>query len=371
MGYLIFIEGVIIIFKKFSFWILVILVVLVGFFFFRRYYTPVEVKGVSVKRQNLEVTVTATSTGIVKSDIEVNITAQRTGKIAKLYIEEGDMVKAGGMIAELDKSEVEAHLKKAQADLKKTEVDLSNADIEYKRKGPLFKEGLVTQQEFDNAQKLLSIAGAELEMAKAAVDVARLQYEYSFIKSPVNGVVSERRVDVGDTATPGPVIATIVDPENLYIKAPVDEADVSSVNLGQIVKITMDAYPGKFFYGTVIKISPIVIGVKQEARTFEVRVSIPEGIVLKPGMSADIEIVTGEAIDTLIVPSQAVIEKGAEKIVYVSEGGRAKQRKVEIGIYNWNFTEIKEGLTEGEKIIITPDKPGFKEGVRVKIADSS
>lgn len=331
-----------------------------------------EVKGVSVKRQNLEITVTATSTGIVKSDVEVNITAQRTGKIAKLYIEEGDRIKAGDLIAELDISEVKANLKKAKADIKKAEVDLNNAGIEYKRKDPLFKEGLVTQQDLDNAQKLLSIAEAELEMAKAAADVAQLQYDYSFLRTPVSGVVSERRVDVGDTAAPGPVIASVVDPHNLYIKAPIDEADISSVRLGQTVKITMDAYPEKIFYGKVIKISPIVLGVKQEARTFEIRVSIPDdGIVLKPGMSADTEIVTGEAKNTLVVPSQAIIEKGTEKIVYVSEGGRAKQKKVKIGIYNWNFTEIKEGIAEGEKIIITPDKPGFKEGVRVKIVDSS
>jgi RND family efflux transporter MFP subunit len=340
------------------------------------------VKGTSVKRQDIEVTVTGTSTGVVKSEVEVNITAQRTGKIAKLYIEEGDRVKSGSLIAELDTSEARANLNKAKADLKKAEIDLHNVRTEYKRKEALFKEEFVTHQQFDDARKRLSIAEAELERARAAVEVAQLQYDYSFIRTPVNGVVSKRPVDVGDTATPGPIIASIVDPDNLYIKAPIDEADVSSVALGQAVKITIDAYPGEIFYGKVIKISPIVIGVKQEARTFEVRVSVPVDttlrdstlrgeIVLKPGMSADVEIITGEAEDTLVVPSQAVIEREMEKIVYVSEGGRAKQRKVKIGIYNWNFTEIKEGLAEGDKVIITSDKPGFKEGVRVKVVDAT
>lgn len=302
--------------------------------------------------------------------MEVNITAQRTGKIAKLYVEEGDRVEAGGLIAELNTSEVVASLNKARADLKKAEIDLLDVRTEYKRKEALSEEGLVTQQQLDDALKRLSIAEAELEMAKAALDIAQLQYDYSFIKSPVNGVVSKRPVDVGDTATPGLLIASVVDPDSLYIEAPVDEADVGSVALGQTVKITVDAYPEKIFYGKVIKISPVVIGVKQEVRTFEVRVSVPtKEVVLKPGMSADIEIITGKAKDTLVVPSQAVMEKGTEKIVYVFEGRKAKQRKVKIGIYNWNFTEIKEGLTEGEKVIITPDKPGFKEGVRVKLVD--
>lgn len=359
-------------YKKISFWLLIVLIGLSGSFFFRRYFTPVEVKGVIARKQNLEVTVTATSTGVIKSEVEASITAQRTGKIAKLYAEEGDLVKAGALIAELDTSEVMANLNMAKADLKKAEVDLDNARNEYKRKEALFREELVTQQQFDNAKKILSIAEAGLEMAKAAVDVAELQYRYSFIRSPVDGVISERPVDVGDTATPGPVIASVVDPRNLYINAPIDEADVGSVMLGQTVRITFDAYLGRVFYGRVIRISPVVTGAKLEARTFEVRVSVPgDGIVLKPGMSADVEIITGEAKDTLVVPSQAVIEKGEEKIVYVFEGGRARQRKVEIGIYNWNFTEIRRGVVEGEKIIITPDKPGFKEGIRIKFVDSS
>jgi len=358
-------------YKKFSFWIFIILIASLGFFVFKKYLTPIDVKSVSVQKQDLEVTVTATSTGVIKSEVEVNITAQRTGKISKLYVEEGDRVKAGGLIADLETSEVTANLKKAEADLKKAEVDLVNAEAEYKRKELLFKEGLYTQQQFDDLQRRLSIAGAELDRAKAALDVVKLQYEYSFIRSPVDGVVSERSVDVGDTATPGPVIASVVDPDNLYIKAPVDEADVGSVILGQQVKITMDAYLGEVFYGKVIRISPIVIGARQEAKTFEVRVSMPEdSLAAKPGMSADVEIIVGEAKDTLVVSSHAIIDKGTEKIVYVVENSRAVKRKIETGLFNWNFTEVKAGLRQGDKVIITPDSPDFKEGVRVRIVDS-
>jgi len=328
------------------------------------------VKGVSVQRQDIEVTVSATSTGTVKSEIEVNITAQRTGNIAKLYADEGDTVKAGDIVAELETSEVKANLNKARADLKKAEVDLVNARVEHKRKEALFNEELVTQQQYDDVQKRFSIAQAELERAKAGREVAWLQYEYSFIRSPVNGVVAERNVEIGDTASTGIIIMSVVDPYNLYIAAPIDEADISNVSLVQTVRVTMDAYLGEIFYGKVIKISPIVIGKRQEARTFEIRVSVTEkGLVLKPGMSADVEIIVGETKDTLVVPSQTVIDKGTEKIVYVAENGKAKLRKVKTGLFNWNFTEIKTGLEEGEKVIISPDNPGFKEGVRVKIID--
>ena len=319
----------------------------------------------------MEVTVTATSTGVIKSVVNVNITAQRTGKIVNLYFDEGDWVKAGDLVAELDTSEVKVNLKKAEAALKEAEFSFKNKKTEYRRKEALFKEGLITKQQFDDMQTTLSIAGAEYDGTKAAQDLAQLQYDYSFIRSPVKGVVTERPVDIGDTVSTGTVIASIVDPYNLYISAPIDEADIGSVSLGQPVKVTMDAYLGKVFYGSVIKISPIVIGARQEAKTFEVRVSIPNrDLVLKPGMSADVEIIVGEAGDTLVVPSQAVIDRGTEKIVYVVENGRAEQRKVKTGLFNWNFTEIKEGLEEGEKVIINPDKPGFKKGIRVKVVDS-
>ncbi len=360
----------IIFYRKISFWILILIIGILVVFFYKKHFTPITVKAVSVERQDLDVTVTATSTGIVKSNVEVNITAQRPGKIVNLYVEEGDEIEVDALIARLDTSEVEANLKKAEADIRQAETNLANIKREYRRKEALYKEELITRQQFDDVLTRLSLAEAALDRVKAAKDIAQLRYDYSLIRSPIKGVVTERPVNVGDATLPGTIITSVVDIDDLYITAPIDEVDVSSVAIGQPVKITIDAYLGKVFYGKVIKISPVVIGRRQEARTFEVRVSIPDKeLILKPGMSADIEIVIGEAKNTLVVPSQAVIDKGKGKFVYAVEGGKAKQKDVVIGIYNWNFTEIKEGLKQGEKVIINPDKPDFKEGVRVKVVD--
>lgn len=298
------------------------------------------------------------------------MTAQREGKITDLYFDEGDRIKKGDIIARLDTSEVMANLRKAEAQLKQAEVNLSNTEIEYKRKESLYKEHLLSKQQFDDVNTRLLLARAAIEDAKAAYDVARLQYEYSFIKAPVSGIVADRSVKIGDTTVPGQRIVSIVDPSALYISAPIDEADVSRVSLGQEVRITMDAYLGRTFSGKVIRISPIVTGTRLETRTFEVRVSVPEEeIIIKPGMSADVEIITGRVTDALVIPSQVVIEKGLQHFVYVVESGRARLRKIEIGLFNWNFTEIKAGLTEGETVIFTPDNPGFKKGVRVKVVN--
>jgi HlyD family secretion protein len=343
---------------------------LTGFLVYKKRFAPIEVKGAIVTRQEIEATVTGTSTGIIKSDVEVNVTAQRSGKITNLFYDEGDTVKKGDLIAQLDTSEVLANLRKAEAELRQAEANLSNIEAEHKRKESLFNEQLLSKQQFDDVTTRLLLAKASLENAKAVYDVVRLQYEYSFIKAPVNGVIAERPVKVGDTTAPGQKIVSIVDPSRLYISAPVDEADVDRVSIGQEARITMDAYPNRTFTGRVLRISPIVTGARLKTRTFEVRVSVPEdNIIIKPGMSADIEIITGRVTDAVVIPSQAVIDKGLRHFVYVAESGRAKLREVETGLFNWNLTEIKAGLTEGEIVIFTPDDPGFREGVRVRVVD--
>lgn len=305
--------------------------------------------------------------------MKVNITAQRTARITRLFYDEGELVKAGDLIATLDTSDVEVKLKNAEAELRQAASNLSALEAEYERKEALYKEGLVSKQQFDDVQTRLRLAQAALEIAKAAREMAELQYGRSFIKSPVSGVVTDRPVSIGDTVLSGQKIATVVDPNRLYISVPVDEADVSRVAMGQKARITMDAYPGRTFKGKVKRISPVVTGARREARTFEVRVSIPEenDIILKPGMSADVEIITGRARSVLVVPAQTIIDRGTEQIVYVVDNGRARQRRVEVGLFNWNFAEIKAGLKEGEIVIFTPDVPGFREGIRVRIVNTS
>ena len=281
-------------------------------------------------------------------------------------------MKSDDLIAKLELSEVLTNLKKAEADLRQSDVNLSNIKTEHERKEALYKENLLTTQQLDDIQTRLEIAEAVLKSAKATLGIYQLQHDYSFIKTPVRGIVAERFVDVGDTVLTGQKIAAVVDPGLLYISVPVDEADVGSIKIGQEARITMDAYIGEVFSGKVTRISPIVTGAKQETRTFEVRVSSPkEDIVLKPGMSADVEIITGIAKEVLVIPSQAVIDKRTEQFVYVSENGKSKKNKIKVGLYNWNFTEVSEGLKEGEIVIFTPDIPGFKEGMRVKVVNPS
>jgi RND family efflux transporter MFP subunit len=356
-------------YKRISFWIILVISALALFFILKRTFHAIEVKATTVKRQELVITVTATSIGTIKSEKEVKITAQRIGRLSKLFVEEGDIVVPGSDIAEIEPDEALLNLQIAQASLDKAGAVMKEVEARLKRFDALRGKGYVSQVEFDTVQREHDVANAGVKEAKNSLSLARLNYGYSFIKSPINGVVISRPVKLGETVSKGTLIANIVSTGDLYIEAFIDEADVAKVRNGQEVKILMDAYPDRVFKGEVYMISPVVLGGKQETRTFEVRTRFKEkGIVVKPGMSADIEIIIDAVKDAIVVPSYAIIERNGKKNVFIKRGSDAALIAVETGRFNWNFTEIKSGVTEGDIVITNPDTTGLADGKRVKIA---
>ena len=146
---------------------------------------------------------TATSTGTIKSETEVKITAQRIGKITKLYVEEGSIVKPGSMIAELDPDEAHLNLNIALASIDKAKSILKEAETRLKRFSDLRDKGYVAHIDFDSIQKEYNVASANVKEAESSLSLARLNYDYSFIKSPISGVVISRPVKVGETTAKG------------------------------------------------------------------------------------------------------------------------------------------------------------------------
>jgi len=404
-------------YKRPGFWVAAAFFAALAFFAYKKSTVSVEVKTEVVPRRDFELTVTATSTGTIKSDVEINITAQRTGRLSRLMVVEGDAVKEGQPVAEIDPKEAEINLRLARATREKAEAYLEQlraslkaleSDVEaglqsagarrkeveerYERTKGLHREGYVSNMEFDAVESEYAVAKADYEAAlsrretlqakrgeikaqEAAVKEARnnlalaeLNYEYSFVKAPAVGIITSRPVKLGETVVKGSLIAVLINTDSTYIEAFVDEADVGKVKLGQSVRVTMDAYPEREFHGEVYKISPVVLGGKLEARTFEVRTRLSGEVVpLKPGMSAEVEIVVEEVKDALVIQSQAVMARDGKKFVYVNEGGRAALREITTGLSDWTYTEVVSGLVEGEEVVVTPDVPSLKGGARLKV----
>jgi multidrug resistance efflux pump len=405
--------------KRTSFWILVVVLSVTSFAVYKRASRSIEVKVEPVARRDLDFTVTATSTGTIKSDMEIKVTAQRAGMISDIYVVEGDIVDDGEMIAELDRSEAELNLRLSQATLdkmkarlsemrsaikasrvevqtaiKSAEAGLTEKEARYGSLKELFDKGYLSQIEFTAAEKEYEVAKADYDAAlsggeklkakedeikaqEAAVQEAghklsleRLNHEYSFINSPASGIVTSMPVKKGETVSKGSLVAVVITTDSLYIEAFVDEADVGRVKLGQEVRVTMDAYPDENFDGRVYKISPVVIGGRLESRTFEVRTrKLVDDVVLKPGMSADTEIVVDRVKDALVIPSQAVVEKEGKKYVYIMKGKKARLREIQVGLSDWTFTQVVSGLKDGAYIVVTPDVPDLNDGTRIKVKE--
>ena len=333
---------------------------------------PVVVKVIELKPGELRVVINATTTSTVKSETEVTLSAQRTGRVERLPFKEGDFVKAGALIAQLDLTEESVQSESA---LSQSKATFEEAEKNLRRSEDLFGKGMISQQDLDAVRRTYEVARSQYRAAASDVSVRR---DYSRVRAPFDGVVSKKYTEVGELLLPGKQIATIVKPDKIYVLATIDEVDVGRLTLGQPVGITVDAFPGEKFTGRIKRISPIVSGGKLETRTADVWIYFDEKQPrIKPGMSADVEILVTTLQDVLSVPSQAVIEREGKKQVYVAEGSAlnpgdkaaAHLRPVEIGETNWSFTQITGGLTAGEYIITTPEAVGLKDKTKVKIEE--
>ncbi len=333
---------------------------------------PVMIKIAELKPGELRVIVNATTTSTVKSETEVTLSAQRTGRVVQLPVREGDIVKAGALIARLDLTEEEVQSESVREQSKAT---YDEAEKNLKRMQDLFDNGMIAQQDLDGVRRAYEVAKSQYE---AALDDVKVKKDYSVIRAPFDGVVSKKYTEVGELLMPGKQIVTIVNPDRIYVLATIDEVDVGRLKLGQPVTITVDAFPGEKFNGTIRRISPIVSGGKLETRTADVWIYFNEKQPrIKPGMSADVEILVATLQNVLSVPSQAVIEREGKKQVYAVGGSPlksgdkavAKLKPVEIGETNWSFTQITGGLKTGDYVITTPEATGLKDGVKVKIEE--
>jgi HlyD family secretion protein len=354
-----------------------------------------------VERGDLAKSVVAT--GKVEPITRVEIKSKASGIVKKLYIDAGDRVKKGQLLAELDKEEIEARvaqaraqkeaseasLKGTQADLERARVDAEGPDVPtlkraYERSQGMAKEGVVSASALDDAQRnyvmavnkqhvaqaQLQVLTAKIGQAQAQVmqDAANLkqleeQYGYTTITSPIDGIILSRDVEVGDAVSSILVLgssATLImtegDTSEVYVKGKVDESDIGKVYLGQPARIKVESFKDKTFNGKVTKISPMGVE-KDNVTTFEVRVSINNpGGELKAAMTANAEIILEEHKNVLQIPEGAILydkDKKASIEVPDPKGKEGKRKQpVTIGISNGAKTEVLAGLKEGDEVVL-------------------
>lgn len=315
-----------------------------------------------------------TATGTVEPVTLVEIGTQVSGIIDRLYVDYNDVVKAGQLIAEMDKVTLQAELESSQAVLASNKTEYEYRLKEYTRTKTLYEKELVSDSEYDEALYLYEKALSAFEQSKADIVKVKRNLGYATITSPIDGVVISRAVEEGQTVAAGfetPTLFTIAnDLTQMQVVADVDEADIGQVADGQRVAFTVDAYPDDTFEGTVKQVR-LEATTESSVVTYEVVITAynPD-LKLKPGLTANVTIYTLEREDALaiptkalrfipdeellgdmglrIVPAAATIAGGRE--IWVKQGDTLTARSVRTGASSGDKTEILEGLAEGETV---------------------
>lgn len=303
--------------------------------------------------------------GSLKAFEEVIASSQVEGLLTRVYVEEGTPVVKGKVLAAVDDKDYRLDVKRAEAALKQTEATLANTRVEYQRKSALYKEQLVTQQQFDDVTTRQALAEAEVDRAKASLDLARERLAKTQIRSSLQGYVREKRVSAGDYVRNGTPLFSIIQVDPIKLLFTVTEKDLGKLRVGQQVQFRVDSMPGKDFTG---KVSIVYPSLEERTRTLQVEALAPNrGGQLKPGLFSRVVLYTGDARDMVVVPITSILYEADTMKVFLVEGDRAKERKVKLGGKYGELMEITEGLKAGETIV-TVGQNNLAEGVKVHVA---
>ena len=285
----------------------------------------------TVTRGNLESTVSAT--GALSAVTTVQVGTQVSGQVSQIYVDFNDRVKKGQLLARIDPTLQQQAVLDAQAGLVRAQADLERSRAEYERNKTLFDQKVLTATEFNTAQYNYTVAQASVKSAQVALDRARKNLSYTEIYAPIDGVVVERNVDVGQTVAASlsaPQLFLIAnDLSQMQILASVDESDIGLIHEGQEVRFTVQAYPNQTFTGNVRQVR-LQSATTENVVNYTVVVSVanPKGTLL-PGMTATVEFLTGSAKDALVVPNAALRFRATPEMMAeagVSASGSAAPR---------------------------------------------
>jgi HlyD family secretion protein len=368
--------------------------------------TEVEVEAAEIRTVSSRVK----ATGEITPEKRVDISAKVVGEIIALPVVEGQEVKAGQLLLEIERdlyegarNQARAALRQTEVSVRRQEVQLANAQLNLRRSKKLIDDGLVSQEALDSAQLALDTAEVELEAQQQTVEQYRSALQRTqddlartTILSPMDGTIIQLNAEQGETVVPGStnlpgsVIMTVADMSVLLAEVEVSEVDVINIALGQEAEATVDALGTEPQTGHVVEIA--TSGRKDPSQgtiRFAVKVALDDpDPSLRPAMTAKVDILTATSAEAITVPVQAVVKrrlddngeevkgvkaKGFDEIdvVYLIEDGKAALRKVVMGVSDVLYVEITEGLAAGDEVVIGPYRTlkNMKQGDAIKIEE--
>lgn len=293
------------------------------------------------------------NTATLEAEQEALVVAKVRGIINQVLVEEGDFVRAGQVIAKIEDEQYRIEAERAKSNMDRLYND-------YTRSKELFEKQAISAEEYQNKQ-------FEYEAQKSAYELAKLNQEYTSIKSPISGVISERLIKKGNMIGTDQNVYRVTDFDPLQAILYVPEHEMAKINKNQPAEIKVDALPGQTFKAHVERISPIV---DPATGTFKVTVIIDEkSDKLKPGMFGRVKIVYDTRLSTKMIPKVAVMSEDETQSVFVVRDSLAYKKIIKTGYINGRNIEVLEGLEDGE-VVVTTGQGSLKDSAKVNVVRS-
>lgn len=292
-------------------------------------------------------------TAPIEAFADAQVIAKVGGEVREIHVEEGDEVVAGQVLLRLDGDRLRFEAQQAEANLLKLQRD-------FQRNLDLKDRSLISAGDFEKIQY-------EMEALQATADLAKLELSYTEIRAPIDGVISQRYVKVGNTIEVNTPTFQITSLEPLVSYLHVPEREYRRIERGQTAAISVDALQGVRFEGTVARVSPVVDPL---TGTFKITIEVSDASrSLKPGMFGRISIVYDKHENALQIPRNAIIQEAGDPAVFVVDGDTAHRRLVSTGYVQGARVEILDGLTDGERLVLV-GQAGLKDGSRVSVVNA-
>lgn len=354
---------------------------------------PLPVRLVTVERGPVETLVANTRAGTLKACRRTQLSFNLGAQVSERLVEEGQRVAAGQVLMRLRQDELQARVREVEARLEglgnQRQQRCLQADLEHRdhqRLARLQERQLVAADRVDQSAtraRLSALACSAAAMAiretEANLALQRALLDQATLRAPFAGIIAEINGEVGEFVTPSPPgiptppAVDLIDDSCLYVEAPIDEVDAARVKPGMPVRISLDAFRGEHFAGEVSRIAPFVRDLERQARTVDVEARfdpVPSELALLTGYSADVEVLIEQRPQTLRIPTESLLE-GRRVLRYDAIAGVLREVRLRTGLANWRWTEVLDGLAEGERILASLEQDGLADGVAVIAEDEA
>lgn len=311
------------------------------------------------------------NTGLLEAWRHANILPDVSGKIAKIYVEEGTLVRRGQILAELDTRAAELQRNQAQAALAVAEANYKDAQRNMERMERLSGENAVSEQQVEKISLAFEAAEAQRQQAQAAVNLLEHQLEVSRMTAPFDGIIASRNAEEGDMINPmmggfssSSGVFTLMDYSRIKINISFSQQDIVRIQKDQKALLAVSAFPGRIFEGNVAVVN---MTADPMTRKFDVQVYVDNpDLMLRPNTFGEVTLMVNTHEDALVIPQNAVLENSY--VFVVGEDGSAKKKPVTLGIQETELVEILGGLSTGEKVIVEGNF-GLEEGDKLEIRE--